>query len=91
MRVAFVTHQFLPDYYTGVERLTLNLATQLRRMGHDSIVITSADHSSHTGDRYAFDGTLVCGVPAGRTDLARPWTQDPNAGRASGRPASSRV
>lgn len=77
MRVALVTHQFFPSYYTGVERLTLNLANQLRRMGHETVVVTSAAHSNGGAPAYAYDGTWVRTVPAGETDLARPWLQDP--------------
>jgi glycosyltransferase involved in cell wall biosynthesis len=84
MRVAFVTHQFFPAFYTGVERLTLNLATHLRKMGHECIVITSADHSNGGGDRYVHAGLVVRAVAAGETDLAKPWAQDPRAARALG-------
>ncbi len=77
MRVALVTHQFFPDYYTGVERLTLNLANQLRRMGHEVTVVTSAEHANGGAPAYAYDGTWVRTVSAGEVDLARPWNQDP--------------
>jgi glycosyltransferase involved in cell wall biosynthesis len=85
VRIVFVTHQFFPAYYTGVERLTLNLATQLRKMGHRCVVVTSSDHANGRSDRYLYGGTIVRTVSAGETDLARPWAQDPRAGRELGR------
>ena len=77
MRIALVTHQFFPSFYTGVERLTLNLASQLRRMGHGCVVVTSEAHSDGGRQSYAYAETWVRTVPAGETDLARPWLQDP--------------
>src|SRR5438045_242880 len=77
MRIALVTHQFFPSYYTGVERLTLNLANQLARMGHQAIVVTPAEHSSGTESSYAYDGAWVRTVAAGDADLGQPWAQDP--------------
>jgi glycosyltransferase involved in cell wall biosynthesis len=65
MRIALVTHQFLPSYDTGAERLTLNLANQLTRMGHEAIVVTSADRSNGDAPSYAYDGAWVRTVAAG--------------------------
>src|SRR6478672_9614188 len=76
MRIALVTHQFFPSYYTGVERLTLNLANQLARMGHEAIVLTPAEHSNGAAASYAHDGAWVRTVAAGNMDLVRPWSQD---------------
>jgi len=76
MRIVLVTHQFFPSFYTGVERLTLNLANQLGRMGHEAIVVTSADHSNGGAPSYAYDGVWVRTVAAGDEDRARPWLQD---------------
>lgn len=80
MRIAVVTHQFFPRFHTGVERLALNLAGQLRRMGHECVVVTSAQHSSGTTASYAVDGTRVRPVAAPRADLARPWLHDGRLG-----------
>jgi glycosyltransferase involved in cell wall biosynthesis len=77
MRIALVTHQFFPAFYTGVERLTLNIANQLTRMGHEAIVVTSAEHSGDGASSYAYEGAWVRTVAAGDADLARPWLQDP--------------
>jgi glycosyltransferase involved in cell wall biosynthesis len=76
MRVALVTHQFFPAFYTGVERLTLNLAGQLTRMGHEAVVVTSAEHANGGAQAYAYESTWVRTVTAGDVDLARPWFQD---------------
>jgi glycosyltransferase involved in cell wall biosynthesis len=80
MRIAIVTHQFFPAFYTGVERLTLNLAAQLRRMAHECVVITSAEHASGDEQAYDYEGTSVRPIRTGRVDLARPWAQDPGVG-----------
>jgi glycosyltransferase involved in cell wall biosynthesis len=40
MKVLFVIHQFFPHYYTGTERLVLNLSKQIQRMGHSVKVLT---------------------------------------------------
>lgn len=75
MRIALVTHQFFPAFYTGVERLTLNLAKQLGRMGHLPLVLTSADHSDAGHEEYEWDGVTVRTIVSGPVDLARPWMQ----------------
>jgi glycosyltransferase involved in cell wall biosynthesis len=59
MRIALVTHQFFPAYYTGVERATLNVAKQLARMGHECVVVTSAMHSSGDERAYGYEGVHV--------------------------------
>ncbi len=86
MRIAFVTHQFFPEYYTGVERVTLNVAKQLARMGHECAVLTAAEHSSGDELPYGYDGVHVrpvgCGAPA---DLAEPWGTDPKLAARIGR------
>lgn len=40
MKILFVVHQFFPLHHTGTERLTLDLAKQLQRMGHHVTVLT---------------------------------------------------
>jgi len=74
MRIALVTHQFFPEYYTGVERLTLNLAKQLGRMGHECCIVTAAEQSSGDESPYGYHGVHV--RPVARhapADLAQPW------------------
>lgn len=79
MRIALITHQFFPAFYTGVERLTMNLATQLGRMGHDCIVVTSADHSSGSAIPYACSRVWVRPLKLASVDVTRPWRQDVEA------------
>lgn len=83
MRIALVTHQFFPSYYTGVERLTLNLAGQLQRMGHRTDVLTPASHASGETAAYAFGGVHVRPV-AGAPDLERPWRAPQRVERSLG-------
>jgi glycosyltransferase involved in cell wall biosynthesis len=85
VRIALVTHQFFPAFYTGVERLALNLARQLQRMGHQPVVVTSAPHSSGSSAPYAVEGVPVRPVETVRTELARPWLYDRGVGTALGR------
>ena len=77
MRVAFVTHQYFPRFYSGVERDTLNVTKQLRRLGHDSIVITPALGDFDGGGRYVHEGTHVHAVAEGVFDRYRPWASSP--------------
>ncbi len=42
MKILYACHQFLPEYYTGTERYTLELAKQMQRMGHQVTVLTYA-------------------------------------------------
>jgi len=74
IRVLLVTHQFFPRFYTGVEHLTLNLATQLGRLGHECAVLTSASHSSGNSEPYMVNTVRVRPLETGGADLARrPW------------------
>lgn len=42
MRVLFIIHQFMPEFSTGTERVTLNIAKTLQRGGHHVDVLTSS-------------------------------------------------
>ena len=42
MRILFVIHQFFPEFQSGTERVTLNLARNLQRAGHYVHVLTCA-------------------------------------------------
>jgi glycosyltransferase involved in cell wall biosynthesis len=78
VRVALVTHQFFPRYYTGVERLTLNLTQQLQRMGHQCAVLTSAAHSSGSTESYAYEGVWVRPIERMMlVDPTHPWLDEP--------------
>jgi len=41
MKIAFFVHCFFPDSFYGTETYTLNLAKQIRMMGHEPIVISA--------------------------------------------------
>jgi hypothetical protein len=59
MRIALVAH--------GVERPTLDLANQLARMGHETIVVAASEDSNGAVLGYAYEGAWVRTVPAGDT------------------------
>lgn len=40
MRILYLVHQFFPKHYYGTERLTLNLAQQMQRLGHYPVVMS---------------------------------------------------
>lgn len=40
MRILYLLHQFFPKHYTGTERLTLDLAQYMQRIGHSPLVVT---------------------------------------------------
>ncbi|MBE0550226.1 MAG: glycosyltransferase [Rubrivivax sp.] len=74
MRILFVVHQFFPEFHSGTERVTLNLARAAQRAGHHVHVLGCAVQP----DRFAglpnaqmrgAIGGIVDGVPA--TMLAR--------------------
>jgi len=46
MKILYVVHQFFPRHITGTERLTLNIAKQIQRMGNDVSVLTYEPVSS---------------------------------------------
>ncbi|HEX5450575.1 MAG TPA: glycosyltransferase [Gaiellaceae bacterium] len=85
MRIVVVTHQFFPRYYSGVERITLNLATQFARMGHECTVMTSAAHSSGDSRPFVHEGVRVVPLDLSRADVVRPWAQPHRRAEAVGR------
>jgi glycosyltransferase involved in cell wall biosynthesis len=40
MKILYAVHQFFPKHHTGTERLTLQIAKQMQRMGHSVHIIT---------------------------------------------------
>ncbi len=71
MRVLFVVHQYFPYFVTGVERDTQNLASQLRKMGHSTTVLSAVPASLDPGSlprRYFFEGTDVVQVAVPRRE-----------------------
>ena len=57
MRILYVVHQFFPKGYTGTERLVLNIAKQMQRMGHYVEVITYGIEETNT-DFLIEDGVM---------------------------------
>jgi len=49
VRILYLVHQFFPRYYTGTERLTLDLARQMQKMGHYPTVLTYDPNSGIEG------------------------------------------
>jgi glycosyltransferase involved in cell wall biosynthesis len=70
MRILYLIHQFLPEFATGTERVTMNIARTQQRNGHGVDVLTcsvrGASYWSHEQDglRYAVvEGMRVFGLP----------------------------
>ena len=50
MRILYVVHQFYPEFGSGTERVTLNLARMAQRAGHHVQVLGCLlDRSQHRG------------------------------------------
>ena len=71
MRVLFVVHQFMPEFASGTEQVTLAMAKAAQRSGHRATVLTcSLDPDAPWGDttpegfrRAAIEGLEVAGIP----------------------------
>jgi glycosyltransferase involved in cell wall biosynthesis len=76
MRIVYIVHQFYPEFQSGTERVTLNLARMAQRAGHHVQVLGCVlDPSSlavqpHASLADAFS-TVVDGVPVTLIDRAR--------------------
>lgn len=60
MKILFVTHQFFPLHHTGTERLTLDIAKHLQRMGHFVTVLTYEPSSilkKEKNSKFLYSGT----------------------------------
>lgn len=66
MRVVLTVHQFLPDYSFGTEIITLSVARELRRRGHDVHVVTGFPTRKPQTDGERFDRYTVEGIPVER-------------------------
>lgn len=70
MRVLIAVHQFFPTWYTGTERLALDLSKQMQRMGHSVTVLTYhpeeaegfEEHGQSLLKRYDYMGVPVIAV-----------------------------
>ena len=71
MRVLFVVHQFLPEFTSGTEQVTLALAKAVQRSGHRADVLTcsldpGSDWADATPERFrrtGVQGLEVTGIP----------------------------
>ncbi len=48
MKIILTVHQFLPEYSTGTELIAYHLALELRKLGHEIIIVSG--HSESSGD-----------------------------------------
>ncbi len=69
MKVLLTTHVFLPDYASGTEILTLNIAKELQRLGHEVEICTG--YLPHAGlpspdASQGFDYYEHAGIPVNR-------------------------
>lgn len=71
LHILYVVHQFFPKGYTGTERLVLNLAKQMQRIGHCVEVLTYGIEENSTGfsfqdgimyKRYIFQNVPVISI-----------------------------
>ncbi|MDB5467543.1 MAG: glycosyl transferase, group 1 [Phenylobacterium sp.] len=64
MRILYLVHQFMPDFSSGTEQVTLNLARAAQSAGHRVDVFTvSAPHSPGWTERDGLRFGVVEGVP----------------------------
>jgi glycosyltransferase involved in cell wall biosynthesis len=64
LKIILTVHQFLPDFFSGTEILTYQVAKELKRLGHEVIVITGWTSSQPSvdlplSDTYEYDGIRV--------------------------------
>ncbi len=80
MKILFTTHQFLPDYSSGTEILTLNTAEEMRRRGHTVYVFTGYPLKRPGPGVKPFDSYEFHGVPVERFFYCKKvalWTDNP--------------
>ena len=63
MKILLVVHQFLPDYSSGTEILTLHSAMELKSRGHEVQVLTAIPASPEIPDADRFDHYAFDGIP----------------------------
>ncbi|MBI1792906.1 MAG: glycosyltransferase [Chloroflexi bacterium] len=63
MRIILTVHQFLPEFSSGTEILTLETAKELKKLGHDVSIITGFPAQKETRkerfDQYIYEGINV--------------------------------
>ncbi|MGI8651134.1 MAG: glycosyltransferase family 4 protein [Rubrobacter sp.] len=82
MKILFVAHQFFPEHYAGVEIITLGLAKEFRRRGHESFVLApkrsrpvNEIDPGETED-YEFEGVPVRRIGRPTEGFGRPYRLD---------------
>jgi glycosyltransferase involved in cell wall biosynthesis len=72
MRILFIVHQFFPEFTTGTERVTLNLAKAAQRAGHYAHVLACVVNPGPTGSddrgllRSVYHGIPLTLIPRNR-------------------------
>lgn len=64
MKILLTTHQFLPEYTSGTEVLSFEVARELIRRGHQVRILTGwpgdeSEASGRANDEYVYEGILV--------------------------------
>ncbi len=82
MRILFAVHQFFPEHYAGTEVLTLGLAKELQKRGHE-VSVFAAKRSAPVHDilpgeveDYEVDGVPVRRVGRPEEGLSKPYVLD---------------
>ena len=82
MRILLAAHQFFPEHYAGVEIVTLGLAKEFRRRGHETFVlapkrsILGNDIKPGEVEDYEFEGIPVRRIGRPREGISRPYNLD---------------
>jgi glycosyltransferase involved in cell wall biosynthesis len=76
MRILFIIHQFFPEFSTGTERFTLNVAKMHQRNGHrvDVLCCALGDGALWQGEVNNMRRAVVDGIPV--YGLPRPYLGD---------------
>jgi glycosyltransferase involved in cell wall biosynthesis len=79
VRVLFTVHQFFPDHRAGVEIVTLGLAKELKKRGHEPYVLAAKRSVSGSGigpgeiEDYEYEGIPVRRVGRPEEGFSRPY------------------
>ncbi|MBA2443143.1 MAG: glycosyltransferase family 4 protein [Rubrobacter sp.] len=82
MRILFAAHQFFPEHSAGVEVVTLSLAKELKRRGHEPFVFAAKRSIPGSGigpgevQDYEYEGVPVRRVGRPEEGFARPYRLD---------------
>jgi len=66
MKIILTVHQFLPDFSAGTEVITLGIARELLRRGHEVLVVTGFPNSHALPDEERFDSYVYEGIDVER-------------------------